>query len=169
MYTSKVFLPTVTPATPQRVFKNPPSAERVERPAPERLSLLVDFLKFADEIDLLGPFESILTSAEEILKSSDTALQPEHLRSVTELPSGHALRKLIARSCVKAYIQDSIPGKVEGYEKAETPFRFKKEMAELEGFAADLFREFDSIFRTRVRPKRLCEAVDPLTGCMLYF
>lgn len=117
------------------------------------------FLKLADELDLLGPFDDILSNIKEILISSQLSLQPEHIRGASELPSGHGLRKLFAQACVKRYINDTI--------RDSKSFRFATEMDEVESFAADLFKEVDKVLRQRhkmakTRPEY--SYFDPLTG-----
>jgi hypothetical protein len=103
------------------------------------LNLYIDFIRFADYIDLVGPFDSVLQGIRSLL-SSRTALLPEHIQTTVQLPHGHPLRSLIAQACVKSYAWSLQLGGRNGGNKRR--FRFQEELDTLEGFASDLVRAF---------------------------
>jgi hypothetical protein len=109
---------------------------------------------FADYIDLMGTFDSVLQGIRSLL-SSRTALLPEHIRTAAQLPYGHPLRNLIAQACVKSYAWSLQLGGRNGGNKRR--FRFQEELDTLEGFAADLVRAFTSSIRGNPR------FIDPLS------
>jgi hypothetical protein len=124
------------------------------------------FHRLADQLDLLGPFDTIITNIRDLILENRMSLYPEHIRSAAEMPAGHEIRTLLAKACVKPYIHDSnkyrpVAGRLE--------FKMAKEVAELDGFAADLFREYGRAIRgkqihtTRAKHNYLTIG-DPLTG-----
>jgi hypothetical protein len=101
------------------------------------LNLYIDFIRFADYIDLMGPFDSVLQGIWSLLSS--TALLPEHIRTAAQLPYGHPLRNLIA-PLVKSYAWSlQLGGRNRGNKRR---FKFQEEPDTLEGFASDLVRAF---------------------------
>jgi len=118
------------------------------------LNLYIDFIRFADYIDLVGPFDSVFQGIRSLL-SSRTALLPEHIRTTVQLPYGHPLRSLIAQACVKSYAWSLQLGGRKGGNKRR--FRFQEELDTLEGFASDLVRAFSSSIRGNPR------FIDPLS------
>ncbi|KAH8792508.1 hypothetical protein BGZ57DRAFT_948258 [Hyaloscypha finlandica] len=90
----------------------------------DKLNLYIDFIMFADCINLMGPFDSVLQGIRSLLLSR-TALLPEHIRTAAQLPYGDPLRNLIAQAC--------------------------EELDTLEGFASDLVRAFTSSIRGNPR------------------
>ncbi|KAH6675619.1 hypothetical protein B0J14DRAFT_652464 [Halenospora varia] len=97
---------------------------------------LLDFLKLADHIALIGLFDSAVELVKGIVTAHSKALLAHHIREGIELPSGHPLRVLFTEVSVKEYIP---------YMKSDDPtkFRFKKELDELDSFAADFPRVFN--------------------------
>lgn len=101
----------------------------------KQLDSYVDFLKLADKVDLLGPFDSVIASLRLILNlpqsgehgspasqvqslyGADWAaplpeiiIQPHHIEDAFELPSGHGLRTAFVDACVDSYLQSASIG-----------------------------------------------------------
>jgi hypothetical protein len=70
----------------------------------KKISSLLQFFILADQIDLLGPFDSVLDSMKSILVVNYKALLLEHIRVAVLLPQNHTIRKLFAQSCVWGYV-----------------------------------------------------------------
>jgi hypothetical protein len=140
----------------------------IDLEASQTITSYLEFLTLADELDLLGSFDNIIEKIEAILISSELSLLQDHVRSASQLPRGHAIRKLFARACVRPYIEDINKG------PADSDFRFRAEMTELESFAADLFCEYNEAIRQRELETGLYGSPytfpDPLTGmrCRIY-
>lgn len=123
--------------------------ESVEpRPRPKdtkakQISRLLAFLKLADRIMLLGPFDNVLATIKELILSDRNCLTAEHIRSAAELPAAHGARKLFAQACFKDYISSLFSG------TNKVAFKFDKELSELESFSSDLFQEFNYAVRER--------------------
>jgi hypothetical protein len=131
----------------------------------QTITSYLEFLKLADDLDLLGPFDDIIGKIKAILISSELSLLQDHIRSASQLPCGHAIRKLFAQACVRPYIEDINKG------PAGSKFRFMAEITEIESFAADLFYEYNEAIRQRQWESDLCATFpDPLTGmrCRIY-
>ncbi|KUJ22424.1 uncharacterized protein LY89DRAFT_777542 [Mollisia scopiformis] len=105
----------------------------------QKISRLLAFLKLADRIMLLGPFDSVLMAIKELILSDRNCLEAEHVRSAAELPAGHGARKLFAQACLRDYITSIFP------KSDKDTFRFAKELEELESFSSDLFQEFNRV------------------------
>jgi len=56
------------------------------RGGPEAIAQLVGFMKFADLLSLLGPFDSVLAMLRKQVLSHPDALSGRHIREVAELP-----------------------------------------------------------------------------------
>lgn len=117
--------------------ENSAESSRASTPVPaasHAISNYVAFLKLADALGLLGPFDIIINRITTALLTSEEALQGTHIREASELPRGHAVRRMFAQVCVRPYVQATITTAGEG-------FRFADEVLQIEGFAADLFYE----------------------------
>jgi hypothetical protein len=126
----------------------------------EILSLLIEFLRLADRIDLLGPFHSIVQRVKETLAADSNLPEPKHIRFSATLPQGHPLRHILALACVPSYLCRSIPK--EYHNRGGTPFRFQKELDELEGFALDMMKALSECLGN-VRETRV-KKLHPITG-----
>lgn len=140
-------------------------------PAAQTISRLLAFLRVADKIDLIGPFDSVIATMKDVLRDSTiagrwgvarTALMSGHVRLAAEMPLSHPVRKLIADTCFREFVQDL-------FSPVQPPakmFRFDRELRELDGFAADMLRKFRQTSKRRVQgAKKEYEWVllDPLT------
>jgi hypothetical protein len=135
--------------------------DNLKRTKGDKLNLYIDFIRFADFINLVGPFDSVLQGIRSLL-SSRTALLPEHIQTAVQLPYGHPLRSLIAQACVKSYAWSLQLGGRNGGNKRR--FRFQEELDTLEGFASDLVRAFSSSIRgnpTFIDPLSKKKYLDP--------
>lgn len=149
----------------------PPLPDSLAPNGSQKLTLLLDFVKFSDEVDLLGPFTSATAQIKEILVASHESLLPEHVRSGVKLPSGHPVRKLFAQSCIPAYvhyIQPPIPRKdgrdvYQEVRKNTQKFRFRKELDDLHEFSKDLYAEYEEVMRSR-QLRNPYTLRNPLTG-----
>ncbi|PQE25249.1 BTB POZ fold protein [Rutstroemia sp. NJR-2017a WRK4] len=110
---------------------------------PQEISALLDLCVLLDML-LIENCTKALGVMKSLLVRSERHLQPEHVRkAVTELPSGHAVRKLFAEAMVQVFVKDRhLP-------RGRTNFRFKEEVKELDIYAADMARAFMEIARTR--------------------
>lgn len=137
----------------------------VDKSAREIISLLA-FLKLADEIDLLGSFNNLVNSIKWKIIDDRACLRREHIRMAMEFPAGHAARTLIVQACVKAYISRmfTAPG-----DTGHTLW-YRAELDELDGFAADLLREFTKALDTKRRESGYIYYLpDPLSGEKINF
>lgn len=116
---------------------------------PRVIAAYLGFFILADRIDLLGPFNTIISRMDSTLALSEHALQPEHIRAAAQLPRGHPVRKLFAQACTLSYMAD-INNRL-----PNNKFRFRKELADIESFASDLLQEFDYHQRLRQNPRLL--------------
>ena len=105
----------------------------------EKMSTYLSFLKMAERLTLLGPFSSVFQDMKKVLREDHGSLTAEHIRFAAELPKGNALRKLIVDACVDSYKRDLEKRR----EDDEPTFKFRAEIDELDGFAADLLRAYD--------------------------
>ncbi|PVH88238.1 hypothetical protein DL98DRAFT_565906 [Cadophora sp. DSE1049] len=105
----------------------------------QTVSRLLAFLKLADKIDLIGPFDSVIASIKQVIASSPgrRALLPGHIRLAAELSPTHPIRKLFADACFREFVQDLIPNNAQC-----KPFRFDRELSELDSFSSDLLRSY---------------------------
>ncbi|KAK0119127.1 hypothetical protein ONS95_007989 [Cadophora gregata] len=129
----------------------------------QKVSRLLAFLKLADKIDLIGPFDSVITNIKQVIASSPSrrALLPGHVRLAAELPPTHPIRKLFADACFREFVQDLI------LQTSPTKnFRFDKELNELDSFSSDLLRSYRQSERKRGANKKGAPEfsfVDPFT------
>lgn len=156
MYSSNIVLPSKQPKRSGNFFSIDDCSDQEGELAGEdeawKIDVYLNFLKYvpklhnyvgtefnntglAERIELLGPFDNVVSSMEEILMSDRSALRPEHIRSAAELPSGHAVRALFAAACVKPYLHHVSP-KADFHDSLE--FKLQKELDEIDSFAADL-------------------------------
>lgn len=112
----------------------------------ERIPKLIDFLRLADEVDLLGPFSKIMHDIEKTYRANYCTLNPAHIRSVAKFPRKHPLRKVIAQACVGDYITSTLGAAV--HDKS-LEFGFLEELDEVEEFASDLMKKFQNVMATR--------------------
>lgn len=101
------------------------------------INCLLGFFQLADKTCLLGPLDSVIKTIKNTITESPLALKPQYLRDAVELPTDYPVRALFAKAWVGPHIKSlkltaASPG----------AFRFEKGMDEVEGFAADLFREW---------------------------
>ncbi|KAH7364293.1 hypothetical protein BKA65DRAFT_134167 [Rhexocercosporidium sp. MPI-PUGE-AT-0058] len=128
---------------------------------------ILAFLKLADKIKLLSPFDSVVAEVKTILLSTRAALLPGHIRLAAVFPPGHPVRNLIADACVREFTVDMFPRLAQ---TKVTPFRFSKELDELDGFAADLMRAYKKAPRKKGPPGSKkdgppdYQGFDPLSG-----
>ncbi|KAF8863305.1 hypothetical protein BDZ45DRAFT_738282 [Acephala macrosclerotiorum] len=112
-------------------------------PKSRQITRLLVFLKLADRILLLGPFDDVVSNIKALVLEDRTSLQAEHIRMAAELPASHGVRKLFAQACVKDYLASQFP------RTDKAAFKFNKEFEEVECFAADLFKEYNETFLQR--------------------
>lgn len=138
--------------------------------ASSSISLLLSFLKFGDEIDLLGPFENVIERIKVKLIEHRYSLTSTY-RLPQNLPSGHAIRKLFAQACIPEYARVNFINI-----DHETSFRYQNEFDNVEALAADFLKEWTSIFAAKetkhVAQGRNSEThhyiTDPLTKRRIY-
>lgn len=133
----------------------------------DSISRILDFLNAADFLDLIGsPYRVVADAIKEKLIKSREVLESAHILKAMALPSEHLTRKLVLQACVGLYFI-SLGGswKYERkYSTTRSPFKFEKELTQLDGFAADLFRLYDEVRRTSSTDS----VVDPLTKSLIY-
>lgn len=126
----------------------------------DKLDNYIGFLLVAEELKILGPFDSVIASVRALLLSR-TKLESNHIILVAKLPHGHPLRLLLAEACVMAYVKslqlgpDGINGR---RSHRRLRFRFQQELDTLDSFASDIQRLFQKIMAAKSTP-----IVDPFT------
>lgn len=121
----------------------------------------IRFFLVAYKIGLLGPFDNVVSKVKSVICSEIRSLINVHIRmAFKELPRGHPVRKLFAQACVRSYMEhiDIRPHRKE--------FRFRFEMTEIEGFAADLLYAVNETMRKRVAGEGNVYT-DPLLGTQI--
>jgi BTB/POZ domain len=161
-----IFTSQVVLGSPQYDENKPIDVDEVLDLQSENVSKLMAFLKIADEIDLLGPFDQVNETIKTILKPSRSSLQSCHIRTACEIPSAKATRKLFAQVCLKEYAESFFDRSPTNFEDS---FRFKKELDESDAFSAAVLSEFADMFRgRRINHYRneqwSAEMEDPLSG-----
>jgi hypothetical protein len=116
IYTGKLILPTSSSG------------------AAETFTQLLAFVRLADRLDLVGPFDSVISSMKSLLVKHRELLMPMHVRDAVELPREHAVRSLFADACVKEYTK--------ALRSSKEVFKFHMELKEIDSFASDLLRSF---------------------------
>jgi hypothetical protein len=119
------------------LVKNP---EGHDPPNDAFLALAVEYLVFADYIDLQGPSSDFLYRFDGGLNltlgltgsKSKSYLTSEHIQAAERLPPGHPLRMMFAESCLGP-CQLSVH-RTKGRNNRKR-FKFWKEMEELDGFS----------------------------------
>ncbi|QSZ28626.1 hypothetical protein DSL72_003125 [Monilinia vaccinii-corymbosi] len=125
---------------------------------PRKIAILLEFYELAEKLDL-DVLEKVLEVIKELLVEDYRNLQPEHIRKAVGFPALHVVRTLFARSCIQAYLESVNPVADEQARK----FLFKKELQELDGFAADLMRVYGEVAGKRT-PGNFAESYNPLDG-----
>jgi len=110
----------------------------------KKITSLLRFLALADQIELLGPFDSVIASIRAVLVLDNENLLPEHVRAGVLLPLNHPVRKLFAQSCIRPYLF-YIHSKQRAQSAVYIRFRFERELKESTDFAADLLRELSDV------------------------
>ncbi|KAF4635565.1 hypothetical protein G7Y89_g2531 [Cudoniella acicularis] len=118
----------------------------------ETITQLLDFLRLADRLDILGPFDSVVEMVKSTLRKDQAALLSHHIREAVKLPSGHAIRNIFAQVCVKDYTPSL---------RKSAIFRFRKELDEVDEFAADFFKVFESSLKHMAFSKNGATIRDP--------
>ena len=124
----------------------------------EGISKLLAFLKVADEINLLGPFDQVIETMRSTLKLSRASLQSSHITTAFEIPSAHNARKLFIQACIKDY-------SIELHQKSTlkaSPFRFQNLLEKSAAFAAALLKEVRVAFQSRIFDRGQTTFLDPL-------
>lgn len=101
----------------------------------EVLTQYVGFFLLADRLDLQGSLQPDFDAVKAALQLDKTQLLAEHVRAAVSLPKNHSLRKLFAQACVRDYF---------GGMSSKNAFRLQKEVDDLDGFAIDLLKAFQT-------------------------
>ncbi|KAI9650153.1 hypothetical protein NHQ30_000166 [Ciborinia camelliae] len=128
----------------------------------QQISILIEFYELAEKLSL-DVLEQILDNIKQLLIDDYRNLLAAHIRKAANFPTGHGLRMLFARSCIHAYLESVNPA----HEQARK-FSFKKELDELDGFAADLMRVYGEVAGKRT-PVKFAESYDSLDGKKFYY
>jgi hypothetical protein len=135
----------------------------------DKVSRLLDFLKLADFLHLTGPFTSIDEAIHEIVKDRSN-LQSKHINEAMKLPAGTPARQIIVQACVGPYLESLGWSYVSNVLGSISDFRFKTELDELDGFAAELLRLFGETARKKQSGKHGQSMVpDPATGESMFY
>ncbi|CZR50744.1 uncharacterized protein PAC_00618 [Phialocephala subalpina] len=118
----------------------------------QKITQLLDFLKVADEIQLLGPFDSVIQMMKKIIIVDRSILTTIHIRTAASFLNGHGARKLFVGAYVKEYLQC-----LHGCQQ----LKFRAELDEVDSFAADLLRETPAV---RHYTRSILYFKDPLTN-----
>jgi hypothetical protein len=132
------------------------------------LTQLLEFLTLSDFLGLLGPLDPITQQIRSIL-SNRANLRSEHIdRAMKQLPGTQA-REIILKACVGPYLVSLGWNYIDKPPVAISDFRFKEELKNLDGFAAELFQLFDETMRKKEKWANGQSCVrDPVTGQFLY-
>ncbi|KAF7867388.1 hypothetical protein EAF04_005471 [Stromatinia cepivora] len=128
----------------------------------EQITILVDFYELAEKLSL-DISDRVLDNIKQLLVDDYRNLLAKHIRKAIDFPTGHGLRMLFARSCIHAHLESVNP-----FNEQTRTFVFKKELDELDGFAADLMRVYGEIADKRV-PAKFAESSDLLDGETFYY
>lgn len=123
-----------------------------------KISLALEFIIFADYVDLARPAKLMLSEMKAVLLSSRTQLDTSHIRTAIEyLPAGHAVRTLFADASVKYYARSLQP------RSSRKVFKYQAEMNELEGYASDLVKSYTKAIRKSRAGELDIQIRDPFT------
>ncbi|KUJ22425.1 uncharacterized protein LY89DRAFT_762551 [Mollisia scopiformis] len=111
-----------------------------EHPSSRQITILLSFIKLADEIQLLGSVDEIVEMMKKKIIDTRSCLTTQHIRMAADLPKGHGVRTLFAQACVKDYAPYFFSSRWH-----RGGLWFRAELNELDGFAADLMRELDVV------------------------
>ncbi|CAL3962087.1 unnamed protein product [Diplocarpon coronariae] len=123
----------------------------------QTISRLLSFLTLAERIELLGPFDSVFATIKCTLATFGffaprvgyirTALMPGHIRVAAEMPGSHPVRKLFADACFREFMQDMFSS----VQPPARPFRFDRELKELDSFGTEMLVALRAATRSRRR------------------
>jgi hypothetical protein len=145
LYTSQVTFPSPTPSKKPKIQATDSSTVEFKDLDSQQVTDLTQFLVYANEINLLGPFDKIIETLKSIIIRNSACLLPQHIRTAYQLPRHHPLQKLVVQACVMVYAYHMTrhwPSEI--FIKPRN-FPFKEEKAELDVFAADLLREYERV------------------------
>jgi hypothetical protein len=145
MYTSQVTLPSPTPSKKPKIQVTDSSTVEFKDVDSQQVTDLIQFLVYADEINLLGPFDKIIDTLKSILIRNSACLLPQHIRTAYQLPRHHPLQKLVVQACILDYAYHITRHWPSMHTTPRRVFRFNEEKAELDSFAADLLQEFEEV------------------------
>lgn len=111
------------------------------------ITIRVAFLRYADEISLVGAFSAMISDIREVISNRPSALKPEHIRDAFNLPSGHTLRELFVQACTAEYLKGPLAKNMFMCTARNYGFRFYEELADIDSFAAEVFREYTKALR----------------------
>jgi hypothetical protein len=135
----------------------------------DKVSRLLDFLKLADFLHLTGPFTTINETIHEMVKDRSN-LESKHIQEAMKLPAGTPARQLIVQACVGPYMASLGWSYVSEKTGIMIDFKFKTELDELDGFAAELLRLFGETARKKQSWKHGQSSVlDPATDERMYY
>lgn len=100
----------------------------------ETISIYLKFLKLAKYLQINGPVETSIVPMRNILFYNEAVLQPNHIRAAASLPGNRQVLRLFAQNCSDSYL------KSRAWKPKRKPFRFEKELEEVDGFALELLR-----------------------------
>jgi len=138
------------------------------------LAQLLEFLTLSDFLGLLGPLTPVTKEISSILKTRGN-LVSDHIKYAMKQAPGSEARNIVLKACIGPYLQSlgwsydhKRPGKI-------SEFKFKTELDELDGFAAEIFRLFGETARKKQSWKgslgigSLSMVPDPATGEPMFF
>lgn len=96
------------------------------------------FLTLAGEIDLIGPFDSVIDIVKEIFTSNQTPLKSGHPHLAMNLPTANPTRLLFIRIAAGHYM-DYMFGE-------DDTFKHQNELHDLPGFEKEMLLEFAKSF-----------------------
>ncbi|KAJ5778153.1 hypothetical protein N7520_001399 [Penicillium odoratum] len=129
----------------------------------EKISEILEFVRFADMCHMTGVDAEMADLITNTLRALPEKTSPgiyfdsilvEHIESVNMLPTGHAVRRAIARASVRSFLTaDNVKH-----------FKFTNDISRVPNFAADLLQEVQCILRAcRFQRNSLCFD-DPVDG-----
>jgi len=106
-----------------------------------KITTCIDFLSLAGNIDLLGPFDSIIDIVKDIFTADPGSLKSGHLHLAMNLPSTHPIRLLLIRIAAGHYM-DYMFGE-------DATFKHQEELDGLPGFEKEMLLEFAKSFSAK--------------------